>query len=176
MPSRFPELKSSSSNGAPVEPLLRKMVRVSKQAASGLRREILVDIVKRSIHISPFWEEDSGVFAELLGNRTCFGSDFPHPEVSRPGMRIDDLAYLPDELQRKIKGRQPLRPTTSRPRSLRMSRSDRAWDLRRSCSSSWSVPMTEGRWTDRTLGATVAGAAGAAQRRPVQDPLGKSGF
>ena len=40
-----------------------------------------LEALRRNIHISPFWEEDFGHLAELLGpDRVLFGSDYPHPE------------------------------------------------------------------------------------------------
>jgi predicted TIM-barrel fold metal-dependent hydrolase len=105
--SRFPELKLIIvENGASwVEPLLLKMAELWKKQPQAFA-ENPVDIVKRSVHISPFWEEDLGKLAGLLGeDRVCFGSDFPHPEgIESPRSYIDDLAHLPEELQRKIMG------------------------------------------------------------------------
>ena len=40
-----------------------------------------VEVFKRNIYMSPFWEEDLGALAELIGeDHVLFGSDYPHPE------------------------------------------------------------------------------------------------
>ncbi len=65
-----------------------------------------VEVLKRNIYISPFWEEDLGALAELIGeDHVLFGSDFPHPEgLADPASYVDELAGLPDETIRKIMG------------------------------------------------------------------------
>jgi predicted TIM-barrel fold metal-dependent hydrolase len=63
-------------------------------------------VFKRSIHVSPFWEEDLGALAELIGvERVLFGSDYPHPEgLADPASYADELEGLPDETVRAIMG------------------------------------------------------------------------
>jgi predicted TIM-barrel fold metal-dependent hydrolase len=65
-----------------------------------------VEVVKRNISISPFWEEDLGALAELVGvDQVLFGSDYPHPEgLADPASYVDELAGLPEESVRKIMG------------------------------------------------------------------------
>jgi predicted TIM-barrel fold metal-dependent hydrolase len=65
-----------------------------------------VDVFKRNIHVSPFWEEDLVALAGLIGEeRVLFGSDFPHPEgLAEPAAYVDALAGAPDETVRKIMG------------------------------------------------------------------------
>ncbi len=105
--SRFPELKIAViENGASwVEPLLLKMADLWKKQPQSFT-ENPVDIVKRNLHVSPFWEEDLGAMAELLGeDRVLFGSDFPHPEgLEHPRSFLAELSELPDALQAKIMG------------------------------------------------------------------------
>jgi len=105
--SRFPELKFAIiENGASwVEPLLKKMAELWKKQPQAFA-ENPVDLVKRHIHVSPFWEEDLGELAGLLGeDRVLFGSDFPHPEgLANPRSYVDEVAHLPEDLQRKIMG------------------------------------------------------------------------
>jgi predicted TIM-barrel fold metal-dependent hydrolase len=105
--SRFPELKIAViENGASwVAPLLKNMADVYKK----MPQEFLenpVDVVRRNIHISPFWEEDYAALAELLGeDNILFGSDFPHPEgLAEPAKFVEDLAHLPEEQVRKFMG------------------------------------------------------------------------
>jgi predicted TIM-barrel fold metal-dependent hydrolase len=105
--SRFPDLKIAViENGASwVEPLLKTMADLWKKQPQGFV-ENPVDIVKRSIHVSPFWEEDLGAMAELLGeDRVLFGSDYPHPEgLADPRSYFDALSGMTPELQAKIMG------------------------------------------------------------------------
>jgi predicted TIM-barrel fold metal-dependent hydrolase len=65
-----------------------------------------VEVIKRNIYISPFWEEDLGALAELIGeDHVLFGSDFPHPEgLADPKSYVDQLAHLPEATVRKIMG------------------------------------------------------------------------
>ncbi|MGZ4693911.1 MAG: amidohydrolase family protein, partial [Acidimicrobiales bacterium] len=65
-----------------------------------------VEVIRRNIYISPFWEEDLGELAELVGvDHVLFGSDYPHPEgLADPASYVDELAGLPDESIRKIMG------------------------------------------------------------------------
>jgi predicted TIM-barrel fold metal-dependent hydrolase len=63
-------------------------------------------VITRNIFISPFWEEDLGALAELVGvDQVLFGSDYPHPEgMADPASYLDELADLPEEWVRKIMG------------------------------------------------------------------------
>jgi predicted TIM-barrel fold metal-dependent hydrolase len=105
--SRFPALKIAViENGASwVEPLLAKMAELWKKQPQAFI-ENPVDQVKRNIHISPFWEEDLGALAELLGeDRILFGSDYPHPEgLGDPRSFADEVTHLAPELQHKLMG------------------------------------------------------------------------
>jgi predicted TIM-barrel fold metal-dependent hydrolase len=105
--SRFPGLKVAVvENGASwVGPLLRSMADLYKK----MPQEFLenpVEVFRRNIYISPFWEEDLGELAELIGeDHVLFGSDYPHPEgLADPASYADELAHLPEELVRKIMG------------------------------------------------------------------------
>jgi predicted TIM-barrel fold metal-dependent hydrolase len=63
-------------------------------------------VVRRNIYISPFWEEDLGELAEVIGvDHVLFGSDFPHPEgLADPVSYVKELDGLPDETVKKIMG------------------------------------------------------------------------
>ena len=65
-----------------------------------------VEVFRRQINISPFWEEDLGALADLVGvDRVLFGSDYPHPEgLADPASYVQELEGLPDESVRKIMG------------------------------------------------------------------------
>ena len=65
--------------------------------------------MRRNIYISPFWEEDYGKLAELLGeDHVLFGSDYPHPEgLEQPG-RLRERPRAPRRrLVAQVHGRQP---------------------------------------------------------------------
>ncbi len=56
-----------------------------------------VAVMKRNISISPFWEEDLGALAQLIGvDHVLFGSDFPHPEgLAEPATYVEELLACP---------------------------------------------------------------------------------
>jgi len=105
--TRFPTLKIAVvENGASwVEPLQRSMKDLYKKMPQDFP-ENPIDAMRRAIHISPFWEEDFGRLAELLGpDRVLFGSDFPHPEgLGDPVSFVDEIAHLGEEMVAKIMG------------------------------------------------------------------------
>jgi predicted TIM-barrel fold metal-dependent hydrolase len=88
-----------------VEPLLKNLADVYKKMPQDFL-ENPVDVIKRNIYISPFWEEDLGALAELIGvDHVLFGSDYPHPEgLADPVSYADELKGLDDEGVRKIMG------------------------------------------------------------------------
>jgi predicted TIM-barrel fold metal-dependent hydrolase len=65
-----------------------------------------VAAIKRSIHVSPFWEEDLAALAELVGvERVLFGSDFPHPEgLAQPARYVEEIKDMPLDAQKLIMG------------------------------------------------------------------------
>lgn len=105
--SRFPQLKVCViENGSSwVEPLLQRLADTYKKMPQDFPEEP-VSVFKRQIHISPFWEEDLGALADLIGeDRVLFGSDYPHPEgLANPASYLDELAGQPEERVRKIMG------------------------------------------------------------------------
>ena len=105
--TRHPRLKVSViENGSSwVEPLLGNMADIYKKMPQDFPEDP-VEVFKRSIHISPFWEEDLVALAGLIGEeRVLFGSDFPHPEgLAEPAAYVDKLAGAPEETVRKIMG------------------------------------------------------------------------
>ena len=105
--SRHPQLKVAViENGSSwVEPLLKNLADVYKK----MPQEFVEDpvaVVKRNIYISPFWEEDLGALAQLVGDEhVLFGSDYPHPEgLADPASYVKELDGLPDESVRRIMG------------------------------------------------------------------------
>ena len=105
--TRFPSLKIAVvENGASwVAPLQRAMKDTYKKMPQDFPEEPIA-AMRRCIHISPFWEEDYGHLADLLGeDNVLFGSDFPHPEgLADPVSFVDDLAHHSEERIRKFMG------------------------------------------------------------------------
>jgi predicted TIM-barrel fold metal-dependent hydrolase len=105
--SRFPTLKVVVvENGSIwVGPLLRNLADIYKKMPQDFMEEP-VAVFKRQIHISPFWEEDLGALAELIGeDRVLFGSDFPHPEgLADPATYVKELEGQSEDSIRKIMG------------------------------------------------------------------------
>ena len=65
-----------------------------------------VEMVRRNIYISPFWEEDIGAVIELIGvDHVLFGSDYPHPEgLADPASYVNELEGLAEDSVRKVMG------------------------------------------------------------------------
>jgi predicted TIM-barrel fold metal-dependent hydrolase len=105
--SRFPSLKVAViENGSSwVGPLLKTLADVYKKMPQDFP-ENPVEVFKRQIHISPFWEEDLPALAEVVGeDRVLFGSDYPHPEgLAEPCSYLNELEGAPEETVRKIMG------------------------------------------------------------------------
>jgi predicted TIM-barrel fold metal-dependent hydrolase len=105
--SRFPRLKVAViENGSSwVEPLLKGLADAYKKMPQDFLEDP-VAVLKRNVFISPFWEEDLGALARLIGEEhVLFGSDYPHPEgLAEPASYVDELAGLPEETVGKIMG------------------------------------------------------------------------
>ncbi|MGF7235257.1 MAG: amidohydrolase family protein [Frankia sp.] len=105
--SRFPELKIAVvENGASwVAPLLNTLRDVYKKHPQQFL-ENPIEVFRRNINISPFWEEDMAELSSLVGvERVLFGSDYPHPEgLADPLSYIDELENLSEEDKAKIMG------------------------------------------------------------------------
>jgi predicted TIM-barrel fold metal-dependent hydrolase len=105
--SRFPQLKVAVvENGSSwTAPLLDNLADVYKKMPQDFPEDP-IEVFKRNVHISPFWEEDLGALARLIGeDRVLFGSDYPHPEgLAEPATYVDELKGVPDETVRKIMG------------------------------------------------------------------------
>jgi len=105
--SRFPELKIAVvENGASwVGPLLKTLRDVYKKYPQQFLEDP-VQVVRRNVHVSPFWEEDMSELAGLLGvERVLFGSDYPHPEgLADPASYFGELKNLTEEEKALIMG------------------------------------------------------------------------
>ncbi len=105
--TRHPQLKIAVvENGAAwVEPLQRAMKDTYKKMPQEFPEDPIA-AMRRCIHISPFWEEDYGHLADLLGEgNVLFGSDYPHPEgLANPVAYVDDLKHHGEDRIRKFMG------------------------------------------------------------------------
>ncbi len=88
-----------------VAPLLQNLKDLHKKMPQDFLEEP-ISVIKRNVYVSPFWEEDLGALAELIGEEhVLFGSDYPHPEgLADPASYVDELKGLPEETIRKIMG------------------------------------------------------------------------
>ena len=91
-----------------VEPLLKNMADVYKKMPQDFLEDP-VEVIKRNIYVSPFWEEDLGALAELIGvDHVLFGSDYPHPEgLADPASYVDELDGPARGVHPQDHGRQP---------------------------------------------------------------------
>jgi predicted TIM-barrel fold metal-dependent hydrolase len=105
--SRFPALKIAViENGSSwVEPLMLALKKQYKKMPQDFL-ENPIEVFKRNIFISPFWEEDLGELAQLIGeDQVLFGSDYPHPEgLADPASYVKELEGLPESTVAKIMG------------------------------------------------------------------------
>ena len=107
---RFPELKIAviENGSAWLVPLLNEMADIYKKAPEAFPSDP-VEMIRNRIHISPFWEDDLGELAGIVGvDRVLFGSDWPHPEgLAEPARYIDVLTErtkLTEEEKARIMG------------------------------------------------------------------------
>jgi predicted TIM-barrel fold metal-dependent hydrolase len=102
---RFPELKVAviENGSAWLMPLLNEMADIYKKAPEAFPSDP-VEMIRSRIHISPFWEDDLGELADIVGvDRVLFGSDYPHPEGLRePADYVDRLADCDPLIARKV--------------------------------------------------------------------------
>jgi predicted TIM-barrel fold metal-dependent hydrolase len=103
--TRFPNLRIASvENGADwVGHLLASLDRVHGQMPQEFK-EHPVDVFRRNVYISPFWEQDIAGLIDLVGvDRVLFGSDYPHPEgIGEPLDYLDSLKSFDDDVVRKV--------------------------------------------------------------------------
>jgi predicted TIM-barrel fold metal-dependent hydrolase len=104
---RFPELNIAViENGASwLEPLLKTLSDLYKKMPHQFAGDP-VAAIKRSVYVSPFWEEDMHWLSGLIGaDHVLFGSDYPHPEgLADPISYVDELTKLSEADQAKIMG------------------------------------------------------------------------
>jgi predicted TIM-barrel fold metal-dependent hydrolase len=107
---RNPELKVAviENGSAWLVPLLNQLADVYKKTPESFAGDP-VEMITSRLHISPFWEENLGELAGIVGaERVLFGSDYPHPEgLAEPARYIDVLnerTSLGDDDKAKIMG------------------------------------------------------------------------
>ena len=92
--TRFPKLRIAIvENGADwIAPLARALGRSFRQEPQQYVEHPL-DVLRRNVYVSPFWEDDLRAVTDLIGvERVMFGSDFPHPEgLAIPREYVDQL-------------------------------------------------------------------------------------
>ena len=95
-----------------------------------------VEAFKRSVYVSPFWEDDFKKMADLCGiDRVIFGSDWPHPErPADPINLVDDLEH-----QRPRRGGRPKGHGRQHGRPVQGAEQDRP-QARRACARSDLTP------------------------------------
>jgi predicted TIM-barrel fold metal-dependent hydrolase len=105
--SRFPQLKVAViENGSSwVEPLINNFKDIYKKMPQDFLEDP-VEVMRRNVYVSPFWEEDLVALGDLIGvDHVLFGSDFPHPEgLADPASYVQQLEGAPEETVRKIMG------------------------------------------------------------------------
>jgi predicted TIM-barrel fold metal-dependent hydrolase len=92
--SRFPDLRVwSVENGAVWVPsLFRELDHVYRKMPQEFAEHPL-DVFRRNVYISPFWEDDVAELVDAIGSdHVAFGSDYPHPEgLAEP---LEYFSYL----------------------------------------------------------------------------------
>ncbi|MEU0538487.1 amidohydrolase family protein [Nocardia sp. NPDC005978] len=105
---RFPELKIAViENGCSwLAPLLETLHDTHKKAPEGFDFNDPVEALKRSLYVSPFWEEDLQATADMIGaDHVLFGSDWPHPEgLAEPARYIHEIKDMTLADQKLIMG------------------------------------------------------------------------
>ena len=103
--TRFPALRIASvENGADwVAPLVHALDR-SYRMEPQLHAEHPLDVLRRNVYVSPFWEDNLRAVCDLIGvERIMFGSDFPHPEgLANPREYLEQLDGFTDDEKRLI--------------------------------------------------------------------------
>ncbi|GAA0998090.1 amidohydrolase family protein [Acrocarpospora macrocephala] len=79
---RFPTLRVASiENGSDWVAILAKRLRKKANQAPSFFPEDPLDVLRRNVWVSPYYEEDLPMLAQTIGaNKILFGSDWPHGE------------------------------------------------------------------------------------------------
>jgi predicted TIM-barrel fold metal-dependent hydrolase len=92
--SRFPDLRVAliENGGEWVAPYLEHLASVHKKMPQCFDEDP-IEVFRRNIWISPFFEDDIAELIDLIGaDHVLFGSDYPHPEgLAEPRSYLDHL-------------------------------------------------------------------------------------
>ncbi len=102
---RHPTLRVASiENGSDWVALLAKRLRKKANQMPHAFPEDPLDVLRRNIWVTPYYEEDLGALAELIGvDRILFGSDWPHGEgLAEPTQFTQELKGFSESDIRKI--------------------------------------------------------------------------
>ena len=103
--SRFPRLRVGSvENGADWVPDLLTNLAKSARLHPKSYTEDPVEVFRRQVYITPFWEDDVPELVALCGEgRVLYGSDYPHPEgMATPRAYFDYLDGMDERVIRRI--------------------------------------------------------------------------
>lgn len=103
--TRFPALRVASiENGSDWLPLLAKRLRKQANQTPWDFPEDPLDVIRRNVWVTPYYEEDLPALADLIGvERILFGSDWPHGEgLAEPLDFLDELRGFDDAAVRRI--------------------------------------------------------------------------
>jgi predicted TIM-barrel fold metal-dependent hydrolase len=102
---RHPTLRVLSvENGSDwVAPLVKKLRKRANQSPDWFPEDPL-DVVRRNVWVTPYYEEDLAALVEVVGiDRVLFGSDWPHGEgLAEPMQFTKELTAFTDEDVRRI--------------------------------------------------------------------------
>ena len=99
---RHPTLRVASvENGSDWVAILAKRLRKKANQTPGAFPEDPLDVLRRNVWVTPYYEEDLAALAETIGvGRILFGSDWPHGEgLAEPLTFSKELTgFAPDEV------------------------------------------------------------------------------
>jgi predicted TIM-barrel fold metal-dependent hydrolase len=95
---------ASVENGSDWVALLAKRLKKQANQTPWAFKEPPLDVLRRNVWVTPYYEEDLHALAELIGvDRVLFGSDWPHGEgLAEPLQFAKELAGFDDVAVRKI--------------------------------------------------------------------------
>jgi predicted TIM-barrel fold metal-dependent hydrolase len=102
---RHPTLRVASvENGSDWVALLAKRLKKQANQTPWAFKEPPLDVLRRNVWVTPYYEEDLHALAELIGvDRILFGSDWPHGEgLAAPLQFAKELSGFDDVAARKI--------------------------------------------------------------------------
>jgi predicted TIM-barrel fold metal-dependent hydrolase len=107
MLNRFPGVRliSVENGGTWVGGLLKNFREAYKKMPQAFAEDP-IEVFRRQVWVSPFWEESLDTLIELVGeDRVCYGSDYPHPEgLADPAAFAKEIDNLDPALVQKIMG------------------------------------------------------------------------